>query len=135
MAGLDFNFNEELVVLGGFEGFGISHDSAILTVTAKMTQGSLLKYAADGVTLVEATAADAADVVAVIDDITFRRQRSTLITGDIINTAVAVRGCILNAEAIHYNSNVAVDPAALVLLKGQLNKFATVADAANVFPQ
>ena len=119
----DFDFNDEIVTLAGFEGTGISHDSVEVVVTATMKQGSLLK--ADGT---EAATADAADVVGVLDDLMFRRHREDLAVDDVVLAAVAKRGLVLNETVLAYTDG-AIDAAGKAALAAAgLNKFATVAN-------
>lgn len=122
----DFDFNDEIVTLAGFEGTGISHDSVEVTVTATMKQGSLLK--ADGS---EAAEADADDVVGVLDDLTFRRHREDLEVGDKVLAAVAKRGLVLNESALAYTDG-AINDAGKAALAAGMNKFATVANDSTI---
>lgn len=125
----DFNFNEEIVVLGGVDSTsgGYTHDSVEVTVTATMKQGSLLK--ADGT---EAATADAADVVGAIDDLMFRRHRDELEVSDTVKIAVAKRGLTLNESALAYTDG-AIDAAGKAALAAAgMNKFGTVADDAQI---
>ena len=125
----DFDFNTEIVVLGGVDSTsgGWSHDSVEVTVTATMKQGSLLK--ADGT---EAATLDAADVVGAIDDLMFRRHRDELDTGDTVKIAVAKRGLTLNENALSYTDG-AIDAAGKAALAAAgMNKFGAVADDATI---
>lgn len=120
----DFDFNEEIVVLGGVDSTsgGWTHDTVELTVTATMKQGSLLL--ADGT---EAETADGANVTGVINDLTFRRHRDTLEVGDVLLASVAKRGLTLNESALTYTDG-AIDAAGKDALSASLNKFSAVAD-------
>lgn len=124
----DFDFNAEIVTLGGVDSTsgGFTHDSVEVTVTDTMKQGSLLK--ADGT---EAATADAADVVGAIDDLMFRRHREELTTGDTVKIAVAKRGLILNETALAYTDG-AIDAAGKTALAAGMNKFGSVADDATI---
>ena len=122
----DFDFNDEIVTLSGFDGFGISHDSVEVVVTATMKQGSLLK--ADGT---EAATADAAAVVGVLDDLMFRRHRDELAVDDTILVAVAKRGLVLNEAVLTYTDG-AIDAAGKAALAAGMNKFASVANDATI---
>lgn len=119
----DFDFKSEIVTLSGVDVRGYTHDSVEVTVTATMKQGSLL--IADGT---EAAAADAANVVGAIDDLTFRRHRDELEVGDVVLASVAKRGLVLNTAALVYTDG-AIDAAGKAALAAAgMNKFATVAD-------
>lgn len=122
----DFNFNDEIVTLGGFEGFGISHDSVEVTVTATMKQGSLVTAAG-----VEVATAGFATVAGVIDDLMFRRHRDELAVDDVITVAVAKRGLILNDSVLVYTDG-AIDANGKAALAAYMNKFATVANSTDI---
>jgi hypothetical protein len=125
----DFDFKSEIVSLGGVDSTsgGYTHDSVLVTVTATMKQGSLLK--ADGT---EAATAEAATIVGAIDDLTFRRHLDELEVGDEVLAAVAKRGLILNESALVYTDG-AIDAAGKAALAAAgLNKFSTVADDSSI---
>lgn len=125
-----FSFNDSVVVLGALDLDGYSHDSVEVTVTATMTQGSLLK--ADGS---EATKAEAANVVGAIDDLEFlnklRSAAHTVPAGSKVLVSVAKRGCILNDKVLQYKDGSKIDDAGKAAL-APTNKFASVGNDATI---
>lgn len=123
----DFDFNSEIVVLGGISELGYTHDSVEVTVTDTMQQGSLLD--SDGL---EVATADAANVAGAIDDLMFRRHADDLETDDVLTVAVAKRGLILNTSALVYTDGDIDTAGQTALAAAGMNKFGTVADSTDV---
>lgn len=123
----DFDFNSEIVVLGGCDEIGYTHDSVEVTVTSTMKQGSLLNAAG-----VEVATADAATVAGAIDDLNFRRHADELEAGDTILIAVAKRGLILNTSALVYTDGDIDTAGKTAFAASGMNKFSAVADSTDV---
>ena len=74
----------------------LSYESTLVTVTATMGNGSLLKS-----DKTEGLIADAATVVSVIDDPKF--DEGFYAVGDVILVPVATRNCIVNSDVIKFS--------------------------------
>jgi hypothetical protein len=121
----DIDLNDYQIVLNKVESElpGFTHDTVQVTWTATMKNGSLL--VADGT---EAAAADAADVVGVIDDLTARNLAGELEVDDVLEVAVAKRGCVFNEDKVVFTDG-AINATAKAALEGNMNTFSTVKSA------
>lgn len=102
---------------------GFTHDTIQITWTATMKNGSILN--ASGV---ELAVAGAADAVMVLNDFSARNFDEGLEVGDVLEVAVARRGCVFN-EAVCVFTDAGIDAAGKTALEAFNNKFAQVVAA------
>lgn len=117
----DLNLNDEMVVLGGVEALGWTHDNATVTVSATLKQGSLLSA-----TGAELALAGAADAVAVVDDLTVLRHIAEYEVGDTLLIATAKRGLILNEGVCTFTDGLIDDAGKVALGASGMNKFSAI---------
>lgn len=143
----DFNYNEEIVVLGSiYATEGFTHDTVVVNPTQHTHQGSVVilgtgdnagKYLPAKNS--DITAANI-DKLAVIDDLYFRRHSDAIVNAHPISATVAVRGCIFNKAALKAvttgsDGTEALTETALKVIKAMgLNKISEVGNVDTTKP-
>lgn len=93
-----------------------THETVSVTVTATMSNGSLL-----GADFVEEAIADVATAAVVIDEPNWDDQGHAI--GAVVDVNVAVRGCVIDASVCHFSDAGALVPASATALLASTNVF------------